>query len=196
MNSRHLIAMAALATAGLVTAPVAVAYQAGDTVMRGAIAKAEVTDDSGFLDAVGKREASYARGMAYGVSYLFSDRLGIELNGTEALGSATGGVDRLPLNLMVNVYPRGDSGSRIQPYMGAGLNYTHVSEEALEGLDVDDSYGLAGQAGLDMAVTNYLLIGAFARYAIIDAEVGVEGAAPGEADIDPMTLGGGATFRF
>ncbi|MEQ6887462.1 OmpW family outer membrane protein [Halomonas sp. CS7] len=201
MNSRLLIATVALATAGLATAPVAMAYQAGDIVLRGGIAKAEVTDDIGSLDVVGELEVSDERGMAYSVGYLFSDRLGVELNGTEAVEhrlstAALGGVDRLPVNLMINYYPMGGSVSRIQPYVGAGLNYTHFSEEELEGLDVDKSYGLAGQVGLEMAVTHYLLVGAFARYANVDADVSIGGTALGEADIDPMTLGGGATFRF
>lgn len=187
MKPKHLIAAAALATTGLIAAQGAMADQIDD------------------IDEVGKLEVSDERDMAYAVGYLFSDRLGIELNGTEAvehrlstaaLDSPSGGVDRLPVNLTINYYPRGGSGSRIQPYVGAGLDYTHVSEEELEALDVDTSYGLAGQIGLDMAVTRYLLVGAFARYANVEADVSVEGSALGEADIDPMTLGGGATFRF
>ncbi|MFG6159912.1 OmpW family protein [Halomonas sp. 1390] len=205
MKPKHLIVMAALATAGLTTAQGAMAYQSVDLFVRGGIAKAEVRGDNGSLDVVGELEVADERGMAYGEGYLFSDRLGVELNGTEPiehrlstaiLGSATGGVERLPVNLMVNYYPMGGRGSRLQPFMGAGLNYTHISEEELEGLDVDASYGLAGQDGIDMTITRYLLIGAFARFAKVDADVSVGGTAIGEADIDPMTLGGGATFRF
>ncbi|SFT75715.1 OmpW/AlkL family protein [Halomonas saccharevitans] len=196
MNSRHLIAMASLATTALATAPIAVAYQVDDTVMRGGIAKAEVTDDSGSLDILGELKAFDPRSMSSGARYLFSNRPGIELNGIAAFGKAAGSVDRLPLNLMIHVYPMGDSGSLTQPYVGSGLDYTHISEEELEGLDVDEPYGPAGQDVLDMAVTSYPLIGAFARYAITDAEVGASGAAPGEADIDPMIIGDGATFRF
>ena len=205
MKSKTLITTAALATASIVTSHAAMAYQAGDIYVRGGIAKAEVTDDNGSLDVVGDLDVSDEQGAAYGVGYLFSDKLGVELNGTEAfehqltttaLGEATGTVDRLPINLMVNYYPLGGTDARVQPYVGAGLNYTRFSEEELDGLDVDESYGPAGQVGVDLAVTDYLLIGAFAQYADVDADVSFGGTTLGEAQIDPMTVGGGVTFRF
>ncbi|MEQ6918446.1 OmpW/AlkL family protein [Halomonas aquatica] len=202
MKSKTLIATAALAAAGIVTTQVAMAYQAGDIYVRGGIAKAEVADDNGRVAGT-DLNVSDERGFAYGVGYLFSDALGIELNGTEAVehdlalgNTGIGGVDRMPINLMVNYYPLGGTTSRVQPYLGAGLNYTHFSEEELDGLDIDSSYGFAGQVGVDLAVTDYLLVGAFARYSDVNADVELNGSDIGEAEIDPMTIGGGVTFRF
>lgn len=205
MTPKTLIATAALATAGIVAAQTAMAYQAGDLYVRGGIAKADVTNDNGSLDVVGDLEVSDERGFAYAIGYLFSNKLGVELNGTEAfehqlsttaLGDATGTVDRMPINLMVNYYPLGGTAARVQPYVGAGLNYTRFSEEELDGLDVDESYGLAGQLGVDLAITDYLLVGAFAQYADVNADVSFGVTTLGEADIDPTTIGGGVTFRF
>ncbi|MDX1466341.1 MAG: OmpW family outer membrane protein [Halomonas sp.] len=172
MNPKYLIAAATLVTTGLIAAQGAMAYQAGALFVRDGIDKDEVGDDNGPLDGVGVLEASDERGMAYAITDLFSDRPGIELNGsvagehrltTAALGGPSGGMDRLPVNLRVNYHPMGDSGSWIRPYEGAGLVYTHVSEEALEALDVD-------AAG--------------------------EGTPLGKARLDPMPLGGAVIFRF
>lgn len=205
MNTSRFLTAAVLAAAGLAATQTALAYQAGDIYARGGIAKTEVKDDNGSLDVAGDLDISDERGFAYGVGYLFHDKLGIELNGSEAvehqlttaaLGDATGTVDRMPFNLMVNYYPLGGTGSRVQPYVGAGLNYTHFSEEELEGLDIDESWGAAGQVGIDLAVTDYLLIGAFAHYAQVEADVELNGSKLGEAEVDPVTIGAGATLRF
>lgn len=166
MKPKHLIAATTLVITGLIAAQGAMAYQAGALFVRGGIAKDEVRGDNGSLDGVGVLEVSDERGMGD----LFSDRQGIELNGsvagefrltTAALAGPSGGMDRLPVNLRVNYHPRGDSGSWIRPYEVAGLVYTHVSEEELESLDV-----------------------------------AVEGTAPGKARLDPLPLVGGVIFRF
>ncbi|MBB3189810.1 OmpW/AlkL family protein [Halomonas cerina] len=202
MKTMRLMTAAALATAGVVATQTAMAYQAGDIYGRGGVAKTEVTDDNGRV-AGADLDISDERGYSYGLGYQFHDKLGIELNGTEpvehdlALGGAgIGSVERMPLNLMLNYYPLGGTPSRVQPYVGAGLNYTHFSEEELAGLDVDESYGAAGQVGVDLAVTDYLLVGAFARYADVDADVSVGGTDIGEAEVDPTTIGGVLTLRF
>ncbi|RTR02405.1 OmpW/AlkL family protein [Halomonas nitroreducens] len=202
MKTTRLISAAALATAGIIASQAALAYQAGDVYVRGGVAKTEVKDDNGRV-AGADLDISDERGFSYGLGYQFHDKLGVELNGTEpvehdlALGGAgIGSVERMPLNLMLNYYPLGGTPSRVQPYVGAGLNYTHFSEEELPGLEVEESYGAAAQVGLDFAVTDYLLVGAFANYANVDADAELNGNDVGEAEVDPVTVGGGLTFRF
>ncbi|ATJ81988.1 OmpW family protein [Halomonas beimenensis] len=204
MKTMHLITATAFAAAGLVAAQSAYAYQAGDIYVRGGIAKTEVTDDNGTLDVAGELDISDESHLAYALGYLFHDKWGMELSGAEPvehqlntgnLGDI-GGVDRMPVNLMVNYYPLGGTGAKVQPYVGAGLNYTRFSDEELDGLDVDESWGAVGQVGVDLAITDYLLAGAFARYADVDADVSVGGTDIGEAEVDPMTVGGVLTFRF
>lgn len=202
MKLTRLITATAFATAGLVAAQSAMAYQAGDLYVRGGIAKSEVSDDNGRL-AGQPLDVSDERGFSYGLGYQFHDKLGVELNGTQDMehdltlgGADTGSVDRRPVNLMVNYYPLGGSASRVQPYVGAGVNYTYFNDESAPGLDIDASWGAAGQVGVDLALTDHLLVGAYANYADVDADVALNGNDLGEAEIDPVTVGGGVTYRF
>ncbi|MBB3142243.1 OmpW/AlkL family protein [Halomonas organivorans] len=202
MNMTRLLTATVFTAAGLVATQSALAYQAGDFYVRGGIAKSEVKDDNGRV-AGGDLDVSDERGFTYGLGYQFHDKLGVELNGSQDVehdlalnGADIGSIDRRPVNLMLNYYPLGGTGSRVQPYAGAGLNYTSFNDETLSGLDVDDSYGAAAQVGVDMALTDHLLIGAFANYANVDADVKLNGNDVGNAEIDPVTVGGGLTYRF
>lgn len=107
-----------------------------------------------------------------------------------------GNLDRMPVNLMVNYYPMGALDSRVQTYLGAGLNYTYFSGEELEGLYVRHSYGAVGQVGVDLAVMQGLMLNGFVSYADVSADERLGGNKVGEAKVDPMTVGGGVTYRF
>jgi outer membrane protein len=85
----------------------------------------------------------------------------------------------------------------VQPYVGAGLNYTRFTGETFQGLDVDHSYGTVGQLGIDLAVTRNFMLNGFVNYADVDPDVSLDGVGDlGSAKIDPLTIGGGVTFRF
>lgn len=202
MNMTRLITATAFTAAGLVATQSALAYQVGDYYVRGGVAKSEVKDDNGRL-AGSDLEISDERGFTYGLGYQFHDKMGVELNGSQDIehdltlgGLGAGSVDRRPVNLMLNYYPLGGTDSRVQPYAGAGLNYTHFNDETLSGLEVDESYGAAAQVGVDLALTDHLLVGAFANYANVDADVKLNGDDVGNAEVDPVTVGGGLTYRF
>ncbi|WP_416137443.1 OmpW/AlkL family protein [Halomonas sp. HK25] len=203
--NKHPFLTAALLTAGsLITSQMALAYSAGDIFVRGGIAQTDVTSNNGDLTPDNLRlGVSDERGLYYGLGYLFTDKLGIELSGQEKVehdltlaGGPIGSVDRMPVNLMVNYYPMGGMDSRVQPYVGAGLNYTRFSGEELEGLDVRRSYGAIGQLGVDLAVAQGLMLNGFVSYADVSADVRLGGTDIGEAKIDPMTIGGGISYRF
>ncbi|TFH87928.1 OmpW family protein [Billgrantia azerbaijanica] len=179
----------------------ALAYSAGDFFVRGGVAKSEVKSDNGA--AAGQSlDIDDERGFTYGLGYLFHDKLGVELGGSEAFehdlaldGNGIGSVDRMPANLLVNYYPLGGLDSPVQPYVGAGVNYTRFSDEP-DGLDVDHSYGAVGQVGIDLAVMHNLMLNGFANYADVDADIHSGGQEIGTAKVDPWTIGGGITFRF
>ncbi|WP_136248925.1 OmpW/AlkL family protein [Halomonas borealis] len=202
MNMTRLITATAFTAAGLVATQSVMANQAGDVYVRGGIAKSEVNDDIGSLNG-NDIEASDERGFSYGLGYQFHDKLGVELNGTQDIehdisigGGDAGSLDRRPVNLMLNYYPLGGTGSRVQPYAGAGLNYTYFNDVTVDGLDVDDSYGAAAQLGVDFALTDNFMIGAFANYADVSPDIEVNGSDAGDVDVDPVTVGGGVTYRF
>ncbi|KPQ24976.1 MULTISPECIES: OmpW/AlkL family protein [unclassified Halomonas] len=198
------ILSAAVITAGFALASqAALAYTAGDVFVRGGVAKTDIaSDDSNVAGADVDVESE--NGLTYGVGYLFHDKFGVELNSSEGFehdlttdAGDAGSVERLPVNALFNYYPMGGVDSRIQPYVGVGLNYTNFySEDTAADISVDDSYGAIGQAGLDLAVTDNILLNGYVSYADVDADIESGGANVGAVDIDPVTVGGGVTYRF
>ena len=197
MKTIRLIPVAVIAASCAFVSQAALAYSAGDTFVRGGVAKSDTRSENGVLDGVSSGET----GFTFGAGYLFTDNLGVELNSSEKIehtisaGGETGTIDRMPVNLLVNYYPLGGFDSRVQPYAGAGLNYTRFSGEP-EGVDARRSYGAVGQVGVDLAVTDNFMLNGFANYADVDSRLSVDGDRIGTAKMDPLTIGGGVTFRF
>ncbi|MBL1268249.1 MAG: outer membrane beta-barrel protein [Halomonas sp.] len=197
MSNMKLISAAVITAGFALASSAALAYNAGDAFVRGGVAQTDTGSGNGNV-AGDSLSVDEARGLTYGVGYLFTDKVGIELNSSEEFehdlsvsGADAGSIDRLPINLLVNYYPLGGLDSRVQPYVGAGLNYTHFSSEP-SGLSVDESYGAIGQVGVDLAVTDNVMLNGYASYADVNADINVGG----EVDIEPVTIGGGVTYRF
>ena len=107
--------------------------------------------------------------------------------------------------------------SSVRPYVGVGVNYTHFFDTHLKGnivtvagydnLELDDSWGAAGQIGVDIDLgSSDAFLNLDVRYIDIDTEATVTEAAPGsgalgpklttDVDIDPWvyTISIGTTF--
>jgi|TARA_R110002110_G_scaffold299036_5_gene513367 outer membrane protein len=197
MSNMKLISAAVITAGFALASSAAFAYNAGDVFVRGGVAQTDTGSDNGNVDGE-SLSIDEARGLTYGVGYLFTDKVGVELNSSEEIehdlsvaGADAGSIDRLPVNLLVNYYPLGGLDSRVQPYVGAGLNYTHFSSEP-NGLSVDESYGAIGQVGIDLAVTENVMLNGYASYADVSADI----SGGGEVDMEPVTIGGGVTYRF
>ncbi|HBK36891.1 MAG TPA: hypothetical protein DDZ35_08655, partial [Halomonas sp.] len=62
---------------------------------------------------------------------------------------------------------------------------------------IDESYGAIGQAGVDLAVTENIMLNGYVSYADVNSDINLDGAGRvGEVDIEPVTVGGGITYRF
>lgn len=91
---------------------------------------------------------------------------------------------------------------RVSPLLGVGLNYTTFFEEktigALAGtrLQLDDSWGAAVHAGLDIRIGERDALRIDARWIDIDTDVSVNGARLGAAKIDPRVYGAAWVRRF
>ncbi|NQD92433.1 outer membrane beta-barrel protein [Pseudomonas sp. CrR25] len=92
------------------------------------------------------------------------------------LNGKLGEVKQLPPTLSLVYYPLAGS-SAFQPYAGAGLNYTWFFDDKLtsaakakgfSGLDLEDSWGLAAQLGVDYMLSDRLMLNAHVRYIDID----------------------------
>lgn len=203
MNHFKIVSAAVMTTGLALASQAAMAYTAGDVFVRGGVAKTETASDDSNVQGA-NLDVESENGYTYGLGYLFHDKFGVELNSGEgfehelstAAGDA-GSVERLPVNALVNYYPMGGIDSRIQPYVGVGVNYTNFySEKGTGGISVDDSYGAVGQAGLDFAVTENVMLNGNVSYANVDADINAGGSKVGSVDIDPVTVGGGVTYRF
>jgi len=203
MNQFKILSAAVMTTGLALASQAALAYSAGDVFVRGGVAKTDISsDDSTVLG--GDLDVESENGYTYGLGYLFHDKFGVELNSGEGfehdLSTAdgdAGSVERLPVNALFNYYPMGGVDSRIQPYVGVGVNYTNFySEDTSVDVSVDDSYGAIGQVGLDLAVTENVLLNGNISYANVDADINSGGSKVGSVDIDPVTIGGGVTYRF
>lgn len=122
-----------------------------------------------------------------------------------------GGVDALPPTLTVQWHFNPDQ--TIDPYVGAGINYTNfldkklnIRQGALAGSKIkvdNDSWGYALQAGVDVNLKDGWLINADVKYVAIDTTVKLKNPLAGGAwtkidslDINPWVFGIGIGKKF
>ncbi|MNN87243.1 Outer membrane protein W precursor [compost metagenome] len=110
------------------------------------------------------------------------------------------------------VYYSLDSKTAFRPYVGLGINYTtffqedvssNRSAQGFSNLNLDDSWGLAAQVGMDYMLTDNVMLNAQLRYIDIDTDASVDGpTALGisrtkvDVDVDPMVYMVGLGYKF
>jgi outer membrane protein len=134
------------------------------------------------------------------VLYMYSNNIALELlaatpfkhdiavYGLGQYGFTTtdlGSTKHLPPTISA-VYFFGDSSAKLRPYVGAGLNYTTFFSEKLSQqartelaaarLKLDDSFGLALQAGFDFKLDNNWLLNASVRRIDIKTDASMQSA--------------------
>jgi len=92
-------------------------------------------------------------------------------------------------------------GGAVDPYLGAGLNFTLISDVKLAdgALDLDkSSLGLAAQAGVDIKLAPKWHLNVDVKYVQIksDVKVAATGAKVTTVKVDPMLYGVGIGYRF
>lgn len=211
--------------ASLLAAP-AVAHEKGDIIVRVGVVTVDPNDDSGGV-VVGGAETPLTVAVESDTqisltgTYMLTDNIGLGLlaatpfshdinleNDVLGIGNgALGSTDHLPPTLTVQYFPN-NSASAWQPYVGIGLNYTVFFDEKFEGsreaqgfadLDLDDSFGIAFEAGVDYKLNDKWLLNASAWYLDIDtdAEFTVGGAPASVAvDIDPLVYTFSVGYQF
>ncbi|MYL24188.1 outer membrane beta-barrel protein [Halomonas alkaliantarctica] len=201
---------AGIAAAAITTSSQAFAYGAGDFFTRIGVAKVEPKSDNGTLDtALGDLEVDVQdeSQFAFTLGYRFHDKVGVELlaalpfeHDIHLNDSNIASTDHLPPTVTAQFYPLGGSDARVQPYAGVGFNYTRFSNESVDidgvSLDLDDSWGFAGQLGVDLLIDDNWALNAAAWYIDIDADAKVGGADAGTVEIDPVVVMAGVSYRF
>lgn len=193
----------------------ALAHQAGDFFMRAGSATVRPTEGSDNVLGLGGFDVSNNTQLGLTFTYMATDNIGVELLaatpfrhkvGLGATGTLAT-VRQLPPTLMAQYYFL-DSRSPVRPYVGVGINYTtfyhadfnQVGRDAgLSDLSVKDSWGVAGQVGMDYQINRDWMLNASLWYMDIDTEVKFR--ANGQQQnintrIDPWVFFFGAGYRF
>jgi outer membrane protein len=112
-------------------------------------------------------------------------------------GAKIGTFKHLPptLSLQYHFAP----GADIQPYVGAGVNYTRISGVNLlggkGGLE-KDSFGLSLQAGVDFKLDKNWSINLDVKKVQIRSDVTISGAKASDVKVDPLLIGVGVGYKF
>jgi len=139
--------------------------------------------------------------------YIYDNNIGFEVLAAlpfkheitvEGMGKI-GETKHLPQTVSVQHYFNPQS--KIRPYVGLGLNYTtFFSTESVPGLggdlDLDDSFGLAAQVGIDYDINEKLFLTADARYINIETTATNSAAGTTDVEINPTVLSIGVGYKF
>ena len=181
------------------------AYEQGDVLLR--VGATHVAPDDGATP-----DDVWAKGntqLGLNVVYMATNNIGVELlaatpfehdihlKGTGKVGTTK----HLPPTLSVQYYFNNQS--IVTPYLGLGVNYTTFFDENLEALGIEnielkDSFGIAVQAGMDIALGGNWGLNVDVRKMSIDTEVDKKGANVDglKGDIDPIVYSITALYKF
>ena len=154
-------------------------------------------------------------------TYMLTDHIGIGLLAAtpfkhtvslENAGGLNGDIvetKHLPPTLTLQYYFAAPS-SAFQPYAGIGVNYTYFFDEEAKSsalkdaantrnVDIDDSLGLAIEAGFDYMITDKLMLNAAVWYLDLDTDASIAsdlGEITSEVSIDPYVYMIGLGYKF
>lgn len=112
-------------------------------------------------------------------------------------GKRIGNFKHLPPTLLAQYHFL--PGAQIDPYVGAGINYTLISKVDLlngAGRLEHDSVGAALQAGVDIRIDRQWSVNLDVKKVQIRSDVDIGGARASRVKIDPVLLGVGIGYRF
>ena len=110
-------------------------------------------------------------------------------------GTAIGSFKHLPPTLTLQYH---FDANGFKPYVGAGINYTRLSDINLPaGVSVDsNSFGPALQVGVDIPVGKNLYVNFDVKKVYIRTDVSAAGSKLGTFKVDPLLVGVGLGWRF
>jgi outer membrane protein len=204
------------------------AYEAGDIIVRaGAITVEPNEDSSGVKSPLGnlggKATVDSDTRLGFNFAYMMTDHLGIELlaatfshdvgvhglsGNLVGLNGDLGDIKQLPPTLSLIYYPL-EKNDAFQPYAGIGINYTafydtrtssSAEAKGYSNLDLDNSWGMAAQIGLDYMLDDHWMVNGQVRYIDIDTNAHVDLAGAGDlklnVDIDPWVYMIALGYKF
>ncbi|MBW3698237.1 outer membrane protein OmpW [Vibrio sp. T187] len=193
------------------------AHKEGDIIVRAGIATVAPNDSSG--DVLGSSALEFGvdsntqLGLTFG--YMLTDNVSLEVLAATPFShtisvNTVGDVaetKHLPPTFMLQYY-FGEANSDIRPYVGVGINYTVFFDESLTStgktagltdVSLDDSWGLAGNIGVDYMVNEDWFLNASVWYADIDTTAKYTTASDSfstDVSIDPWVFMIGGGYKF
>lgn len=138
------------------------------------------------------------------ISYFFTKHIAAELvltvpqkHDVYVNGSNIGSFKHLPPTFLIQYHFMPDS--QFRPYVGAGINYTRISDVHLlngSGDLENNSWGLALQAGFDVKVAEQVFLNFDVKKVQIQSDVIVSGQKGSTVHVDPLLFGVGIGYRF
>ena len=211
MKKQNKTSVAVLAALGLTlgaTSFSAQAIQAGDMFARVTLTQVTPDDEADAFSAVAVvPEVGDSTRPGVTFVYMYDNNIGFEVlaalpfkheitvDGMGKIGEAK----QLPPTFSVQYYFNPES--KVRPYVGLGLNYTtFFSAESIPGLggdlDLDDSFGLAAQVGIDYDINEKWFLTADARYINIETTATNSAAGKSDVEINPTILSVGIGYKF
>jgi outer membrane protein len=204
MSSKMLKSAVAVALVGGLLAGAAQAYEAGQWLARvGAYGVFPESDNLTLAPGVNV-DVDDGYSLGFNFTYMVNPNIGIELlaalpftHDISLTGEGKiGDTKQLPptLSVQYHLMPQGT----VHPYIGLGLNYTNFFSESsrLGSLKLDNSWGLAGQLGIDIDVAPNWFVNADLRYISIKSDATLNGVGIGTVDINPWVVGLTVGTRF
>lgn len=199
---RQLVALAAVAALSPLAAQ---AQDSGDWIVRARAVSlsSENNDDTGLDLSINDKVIPEVD-----ISYFLSPNFALELiltypqkHDVKSAGAKIGTFKHLPPTLTAQYH---FTGMGWRPYVGLGLNYTHISdvnwdpavEAALQPSLKKDSFGLAAQIGADVPLGGGWLLNVDVKKVQIGTEVSSFGVKAGDFKVDPWLVSVGFGKRF
>lgn len=203
MNNTLLVALACMAAAP------AFGHEQGDIIVRAG--PAQVSPDVSTDAATTGIDVDSNVQLGLTATYMLSPRFGVEIlaatpfeHDITANGTTIGSTKQLPPTVSAQWFPM--TNAKVQPYVGIGLNYTTFFSEAFNAtgqaatgatrLELTDSFGLALEAGMDVQITDKLLLNVAVWKVDINTDVEADGTKIGEVEIDPFAAMVGLGMKF
>jgi outer membrane protein len=191
------VLLSTLAALAVTAATPVLAQSAGDwTIGIGVINVNPDSDNGAVVGGTLDVEVDSDTQLSFTAEYFFTENIGLEILAATPFthdidvgnGAVTGETKHLPPTVSVNYHFTQFQG--FKPYVGVGLNYTNFFEESSSAgkLELDDSFGLAVQVGVDIPVWERGAIRLNARYIDIETDAKLNGADIGTVKIDPVVL--------
>ena len=213
------LAIALLAATGIsaVATPV-MAYEAGDWLVRGRIAYVDIHDSSTHIsplaattgvtvdsDTIPELDITYMIAPNWGVELIlgYSDH-DVTSTGYAPLAADPQVIDAKALPPTLTLQYHFMPNSNIRPYIGAGVNYTYFFDEEVAGelddgtvnVSMESSWGLAAQAGVDIAINEDWFVNLDVKYIDMDTKANFSNGLSVEVDLNPVVWGVGVGRSF